>query len=341
MASNEIAILDPAATVDKLNKIAADRAVNRRRFIAALGITGAAAGAGLLSGCANNTVSSPISSALGAGQADILNFVLNIEYLQATLFAYLTTGADIAASTGVTANGVAPTGAPAALAVAAPLTQQTVDLLNEIYFDDLNHVSYLRSILGSAAVPRPAINLAAFGTITATGPITTTTVPALSLARLLKDLGVTAYASAVTGLTSSNATYLAQILGAESFHSGALRLISIQVSALTPAIAPYFPITDGYDVPPADLGSIALEAAGPTASGGFFPTYGGAAVPGVSGSAFAGTPGTCGTNGFGYARTLQQVLQVLYGTSNTVPAPHGAFEGGFFPSGMNGNLVTS
>ena len=309
MASNEIAILDPAATVDKLNKIAADRAVNRRRFITALGITGAAAGAGLLSGCANNTVSSPISSALGAGQADILNFVLNIEYLQATLFAYLTTGADIAASTGVTANGVAPTGAPAALAVAAPLTQQTVDLLNEIYFDDLNHVSYLRSILGSAAVPRPAINLAAFGTITATGPITTTTVPALSLARLLKDLGVTAYASAVTGLTSSNATY--------------------------------FPITDGYDVPPADLGSIALEAAGPTASGGFFPTYGGAAVPGVSGSAFAGTPGTCGTNGFGYARTLQQVLQVLYGTSNTVPAPHGAFEGGFFPSGMNGNLVTS
>ena len=339
MASNEIAILDPAATVDKLNKIAADRAVNRRRFITALGITGAAAGAGLLSGCANNTVSSPISSALGAGQADILNFVLNIEYLQATLFAYLTTGADIAASTGVTANGVAPTGAPAALAVAAPLTQQTVDLLNEIYFDDLNHVSYLRSILGSAAVPRPAINLAAFGTITATGPITTTTVPALSLARLLKDLGVTAYASAVTGLTSSNATYLAQILGAESFHSGALRLISIQnTTTIT-----YTPITDGlgYDVPPADLGSIALEAAGPTASGGFFPTYGGAAVPGVSGSAFAGTPGTCGTNGFGYARTLQQVLQVLYGTSNTVPAPHGAFEGGFFPSGMNGNLVTS
>jgi hypothetical protein len=194
----------------------------------------------------------------------------------------------------------------------------------------------------ASSAPRPFPgNLAAFGTITATGPITTTTVPALSLARLLKDLGVTAYASAVTGLTSSNATYLAQILGAESFHSGALRLISIQVSALTPAIAPYFPITDGYDVPPADLGSIALEAAGPTASGGFFPTYGGAAVPGVSGSAFAGTPGTCGTNGFGYARTLQQVLQVLYGTSNTVPAPHGAFEGGFFPSGMNGNLVTS
>src|SRR5664280_1958439 len=105
MASNEIAILDPAASVDKLNKIAADRAMNRRRFIAALGITGAAAGAGLLSGCANNTTM-PISSPLGAGQTDILNFVLNVEYLQATFYAYLTTGADLPPS--VTGNGPTP-----------------------------------------------------------------------------------------------------------------------------------------------------------------------------------------------------------------------------------------
>jgi hypothetical protein len=313
MASNEIEILDPAATVDKLNKIAADRAVNRRRFIAALGITGAAAGAGLLSGCANNA-SSPIA-VLGAGQTDILNFVLNIEYLEATFFAYLTTGADLPAS--VTANSGVITGAPAALAVGTGITQQTIDLLNEIYFDESNHVSYLRSVLGSSAVPRPAINLAAFGAITATN--------ALSLARLLKDLGVTAYASAVTGLSSSNATYLGQILGAESFHSGALRLISIQNTATIT----YTPITDGlgYDVPPVDLGTAALEAAGPNASGGFFPTYGAAA---------AGT-----TAGFGYARTIQQVLQVLYGTSNIAPASHGSFSGGFFPNGVNGNLTTS
>ena len=319
MASNEIAILDPAATVDKLNKIAADRAVNRRRFITALGITGAAASAGLLSGCANNA-SSPIA-ALGAGQTDTLNFVLNIEYLQATLFAYLTTGKDLSAS--VTANSGAITGAPAALAVVAPLTQQTLDLLNEIYFDELNHVSYLRSILGSAAISRPAIYLANFGAITATN--------ALSIARLLKDLGVTAYAGAITGLSSSNTTYLGQILGAESFHSGALRLISIQYSTLTPAIATYLPLTDGlgYDVPPTDLGTAGLGAAGPTASGGFFPTSGGAVAS------------TNTTTGIGYARTIQQVLQVLYGASNIAPAPHGSFSGGFFPNGVNGNITTS
>jgi hypothetical protein len=330
MASNEIAILDPAASVDKLNKIAADRAMNRRRFIAALGITGAAAGAGLLSGCANNTIL-PISSPLGAGQTDILNFVLNVEYLQATLYAYLTLGTDLSSS--VTGNGPTPTGGSAAmqLVVGTGITQQTIDLLNEIYFDDLNHVSYLRSVLGSAAIPRPAINLAAFGAITPAN--------ALSIARLLKDLGVTAYAGAITGLSTSNTTYLGQILGAESFHSGALRLISIQ----NPTTITYMPLTDGlgYDVPPADLGTPALEAAGPTASGGFFPTSGGAAVPGVTDNAFTGTPGTCGSNAFGYARTIQQVLQVLYGASNIAPASHGSFSGGFFPNGVNGNLTTS
>jgi hypothetical protein len=48
MASNEIETLDSAASVEKLNKIAAGRALNRRHFLAALGMTGAAAGAGLM-----------------------------------------------------------------------------------------------------------------------------------------------------------------------------------------------------------------------------------------------------------------------------------------------------
>ena len=316
MASNEIAILDPAATVDKLNKIAADRAVNRRRFIAALGITGAAAGAGLLSGCANTTTT-PISTVLGAGQTDILNFVLNIEYLQATLFAYLTTGADMPAA--VTANSGPITGTLSAPVVfTGTYASQIADLLNEVYFDDLNHVFNLRNILGSAAISRPAIYLANFGAITATN--------ALSIARLLKDLALTAYAGAVTGISTSNATYIGQILGAESFHSGALRLISIQ----NPTIAADLPLTDGlgYDVPPADIGT-GVATTGPTASGGFFPTSGGA------------TSQTEITTGMGYARTIQQVLQVLYGTSNTAPAPHGSFSGGFFPNGVNGNITTS
>jgi hypothetical protein len=329
MASKEIEILDPAATVDKLNRIAAGRALNRRHFITALGMTGAAAGAGLMSGCAT-TSSVAVTTAVGSGQIDILNFALNLEYLQATFYAYITQGADLPST--LTANSGAITGAPAQLAVTASMTQQTIDLLNEVYFDEVNHVSGLRSILGSAAIPRPAINLAAFGAITATN--------ALSIARLLEDIGVTAYASGISGLASSNATYLGQILGAESFHSGALRLISIQ----NPTIAAYIAAADGMDVPPDDLGTATLAAAGPTASGGFYPTYGGAAVPGTTGSAltgtFIGTPGTCGSNGFAYARTVAQVLTLLYGTATALAASN-SFSGGFFPNGVNGNLTTS
>ena len=324
MASKEIEILDPAATVDKLNKIAADRALNRRRFITALGMTGAAAGVGLMSGC-TTTSSVPVATAVGAGQTDILNFLLNLEYLQATFYSYVTTGADISASTGVTATSGAITGTLSApLVFTGTYASQITDLLNEVYFDELNHVRGLRTILGSAAISRPAINLAAFGAITATN--------ALSIARLLEDIGVTAYTSAIAGLTTSNATYIGQILGAESFHSGALRLISIQ----NPTIAAYKAAADGLDVPPADIGAT-VATSGPTASGGFFPTYGGAAVPGITGSTFTGTPGTYGSNGIGYARTFQQALALLYGTGKALAASN--VSGGFFPSGVNGNLT--
>jgi hypothetical protein len=221
-----------------------------------------------------------------------------------------------------TGNSGFITGAPAALAVTATMTQQVIDLLNEIYFDELNQVNALRSELGSAAVLRPSISLSAFGTITAAGSITSTTVPALSLARLLEDIGVSALAGAVAGLTTTNATYAAQILGSESFHAGALRLVSIQA----PTIAAYMAAADGLNVQPADLGTVALEAAGPSASGGFFSTYG------------AATGGT--TAGFAFARSSQQVLKLLYGTG-TALAASGAAAGGFFPLGMNGNITTA
>ena len=210
MASTEIENLDPAETVDKLNKIAAGRALNRRHFIAALGMTGAAAGAGLMSGC--NATTSPVAvTTLGAGQTKILNFALNLQYLEATLYSYITQGTDLPSS--VTAGTGAITGAPGLLTFAGGNAAQGTDLLNEIYFDELNHVIFLRNLLGASLVPRPAINLAAFGAITATN--------ALSIVRLLEDVGVTACATVAAGLSSSSATYAGQLLGAESFHAGA------------------------------------------------------------------------------------------------------------------------
>jgi hypothetical protein len=311
MASNEIENLGSAVTVENVKKNAASRALNRRHFMAALGMTGAAAGAGLMSGC--STSNAVVATTAGVAQTNGLNFLLNLKFLEATFYSYLTTGADISASTGVSLqNSGAITGAPAALTVGGSITQQTVDLLNELYFDEWNHLALLQGLLGSAVVPRPAINLAAFGAITPTN--------ALSIARVLEDVAVTAFAGVAASLTNSNLTYAGQILGSESFHAGAIRLLSIQ----NPTIAAYI-AADSNDVAPVDPGSAATAAAGPAGNGAFFATYGTAA---------AGT-----TAGFAYSRTTSQVLAVLYGSAGS-PAASGKASGGFFPSGVNGSINT-
>jgi hypothetical protein len=309
MASNEIEVLDPAATVEKLKKVATGRALNRRHFMAALGMTGAAAGASLLTGCTATTtaVATP-----GPGQTDVLNFALNLEYLEATFYSYITQGADLPASSGATAGSGAITGNPSKLTFTGTAAAQITDLLNEIYYDELQHVLDLRSLLGSAAVSRPAINLAAAGTITATN--------ALSIARQFEDVGVTAYAGAAALLTSTSLTYAAQILAVEGFHAGALRLVSIQ----NPTIAAYAQ-ADSLDVKPNDPGTATAAAAGPTASGAFFTTSGAA-------TASAATP-----TGFAFTRTTSQVLQIVYAT----PGATGSTKGGFFPNGMNGLISSS
>jgi hypothetical protein len=311
MARNEIEILDPSAKVETLKKIAAGRATDRRHFLAALGMTGAVAGAALMSGCStSNTVA---SSAPTAAETNVINFALNLEYLEATFYSYITQGTDLPSS--LTAGSGAVTGAPAKLSFIYANAAQITDLLNEIYFDEMNHVTYLRSLLGSAAVPRPAINLAAAGNINATN--------ALTIARLFEDVGVTAYTGAAAALNTSNLTFAGQILAVESFHSGALRLLSIQ-NSITPTLA------DSLDVPPFDPGSTALAAAGPTASGGFFTTSGGAIASTNTATGIAYTRNANGVPG---------ILAIVYGAPGA-PATSGTSKGGFFPNGVNGSINT-
>jgi len=280
------------------------RAFNRRRFMSGLGLAGiAAAGTGLVAGCGSS------GSVQAAGDdTDVLNFALNLEYFEATLYSYLVNGADIPSTS---SGGGTVTGAPAKL---TGLSQQVTDLLNEIYFDELSHVNDLRTVLASKAVARPNLKLDALGAINATN--------ALTYARLVEDVGVTAYAGAVTAFqTSANLQAAAQILAVEAFHSGALRLLSIQTGAA------YAGTTDNLDIKPADPGSATAAQAGPTtATGGFFATAG------------SGSNTTQQSNtypGMSYRRSTSQVLAVVYGSSTA-----GTASGGFFPNGLNGNIKT-
>ncbi|HWG17581.1 MAG TPA: ferritin-like domain-containing protein [Acidobacteriaceae bacterium] len=323
MASNEIEVLtetsDAAKATGDAEAIPSGREVNRRRFLAALGVTGAVAGAGMISGCtaSSTTTASTTSTSATQGQVDALNFALNLKYLSATVYSFITTGADISTSkTKVNLQGSgAITGTPGQLTFTGNNAAQITDMVNEIYYDEWNHVVVLQNALGSSMAARPAINLAAFGAVTATN--------ALSIARALEDLNVTALAAVVALLQSSNITLIEQILGADSFHAGALRLVSLENASIAAFIK-----MDSLDVPVFDPGTAALAAAGPSASGGFFATAGASA-------ASASYPA-----GMAFNRTASQSLAILYGSAAGSLASAGAKSGGFFPSGMNGAIIS-
>jgi hypothetical protein len=283
-------------------------ALTRRGFIAGAGLAGAAAVGAAVIGCGDGPL--PYVDAATQADTDRLNFALNLEFLEATFYSYLVTGSDISST--LTGGGPAPTGAPAQLTFP---NAQINNLFAEILFDEVSHVGALRTALGQTAIARPQLNLSALG------PITTSNY--LQMARLFEDIGVTAYAGVIGSLSSTNSPSAAQILAAEGFHAGALRLIAIQQNASYPAGLPI--PADGYDIKPGDPGSVANAINGPTtANGGFFAT------------AANGTPGQTNIfNGFAYQRSTSQVLAIMYGNTAT-----GTAKGGLFPNGFNGNIVT-
>ena len=79
-------------------------------------MTGVAAGAGLMSGCNATTTSVPVTSASPA-ETNLLNFALNLEYLEATFYSFITGGADI--------NLTAPANSGVSLVGSGAITGQT------------------------------------------------------------------------------------------------------------------------------------------------------------------------------------------------------------------------
>lgn len=254
----------------ELNLVRYKRALSRRTFLERVGLGAiTVVGASALNSCLSNS-----SSAATVPQSDVLNFALNLEYLEAEFYQTAVTGSglgasDTGAATGPTTGGSKVTFSDAALA----------NIAAEIAADELAHVRFLRSALGSAAVAKPAINLNALGIGFANDS------SFLQLARAFEDTGVSAYAGAATLLSGDNLQAAAQILATEAYHAGNIRLQVIQKAITSPAV-------DGNDKPPAapstyfptDQNGLAVKrttsqvlaivyantAAG-TSSGGFFP----------------------------------------------------------------------
>ena len=181
---------------------------------------------------------------VGAGEAraqagvpivDVLNFALNLEYLEANFYLYASTGTGLSSS--LNGNGTAVQGAPGKL----PLDANTLAVCQALAQDEVAHIADLRSAiasLGGTAIPQPLINLSANGAIT-------TQAQFISAARQFTALGGSAYIGGAQLLVSNPAvlTTASQILGAEGQHAGVLAYLAISQGINSPKI-------DAQDLPP-------------------------------------------------------------------------------------------
>lgn len=221
---------------------------NRRNALRALGGTVLATTGFALAGCGGSDSSNtPLNSSNTNNtntnmDVSVLNFALNLEYLEAEFYSYATTGH------GIPDNLFSGSGTPGATTGGSQvsLSGSVLQVAQEIANDELTHVVFLRSALGGAAVAKPAINLNALGIGFASEQ------EFLILARAFEDVGVSAYSGAARLIT--NKDYLeaaARILATEAYHAGNVRYQLALMGGNAPAV-------DGLDQPPS--------------SGNFFPT---------------------------------------------------------------------
>ena len=285
--------------------------------------------------------------------ADILNFALNLEYLEAQFYLYAATGSGLEAAD--TSPGSASTYQTVGTvtegnAAAVPnLTPAQQDILNEIAFEEQAHVRFLRSALGSAAIPMPDIDLSFFGPLAVAANITTAATGTGSFnpfssfdyflvgAFIFEDVGVTAYSGAAglisaAGVAAGYLTAAAGILAVEAYHAGYVRtsLTGRAIAAGSAAAYPYLgaanlvealraTLTVGNSAAPSTSGSVETQLILPT----------GISTPSAIVAASA-------SNAVGFARTVNQVHHIVYG-SPTV----GVSKGGFFPNGTNSIFATT
>src|SRR5580704_14542 len=130
--------LDPVEAAQGLNLLRYKRALARRSFIRNIGLTGIGVAVGaMVEGCSNSSV----SSAQAIPQTDVLNFALNLEYLEAEFYSVAVTGNTLSSS--VTGGTSTATGG----AKVTFTDTRIADIAAEILNDEMLHVKFLRTAL--------------------------------------------------------------------------------------------------------------------------------------------------------------------------------------------------
>ncbi|MFY9938291.1 MAG: ferritin-like domain-containing protein [Silvibacterium sp.] len=264
--------------------------------------------------------------------ADILNFALNLEYLEAQYYTYATTGTSLSASGGVITGGSGTAGGTVTIKPnpKVPFADPTIaSYAMETAGEERKHVAFLQSALGSSSVAMPNIDLLnsfnGLAVAAGIGPSFDPFANDLSFlfgSFIFEDVGVTAYHGAAALI--SNTAYLdaaAGIMAVEAYHAGLIRTVLYGMDAANPAaginaIASKIAATraklDGTGNDDIGLGteSVALNASSPSYT--------------------AATIVDADSNSLAFARTTTQVLSIVYAG--------GTGSGGFFPAGLNGTI---
>jgi Ferritin-like domain len=244
---------------------------------------------------------------------DILNFALNLEYLEAEFYLRALRGRGLNDHdiTGPEGPGDVMGGAE------VPFESDAVhQYAREITLDEVRHVRFLRAALGEAAVARPPIDLQASFTAAAqaagligSGEMFDPFADENSFllgAFLFEDVGVTAYKGAARFLENKDFLEAAAgILAVEAYHASNVRTVLFGRGLIEPAGA----ISDARD---SLDGEDDLDQ-------GIVDDQGRANIVPADDNAIA------------FSRTPEQVLNIVYLNRETMP-------GGFFPHGLNGTI---
>ena len=350
-------MIDQNTSTEIFDAIAKRRGERRNFMKVAGGATAAFGGATLLSACGadNNNPNatptataspSPTSTASAATlDLDILNFALNLEYLEAQFYVYAVTGQGLATSQTTGPNSAAPgtvTGGAQANLSGDPLV---LAYAREIAADETAHVTFLRAAIGSSAVAMPNINIGggtngaftqaaiAAGIITQGQTFDPYASPENFLlgAFIFEDVGVSAYKGAAPLIT--NKTYLeaaAGILAVEAYHASIVRTVLYRKGIGTPA----FGTTPAIAAQPALLTSADKISDARDSLDGTTDLDQGISTR-TTGTGEQSNIVPVDSTGLTYSRSAAQVLNIVYLNKAAVTM------GGFFPAGVNGSIKTS
>lgn len=262
------------------------------------------------------SVAAPLGAAAEAqsvslGDADIVNFALNLEYLEAEYYLRGVLGLTLDQALRINLGGSVRGGRRVTFS-----NSVRDGIMRNIAADEMEHVNFLRSVNGSSSVPRPTIDFdAGFAAVAQAAGLPGFDPFASEMdfvlgAFLFEDVGVTAYKGSARNIKDSRILESAAgILAAEGYHAGSLRTIIYKMGnewrQRAATISNARDTLDGsqdLDQPVTQPGQMANVV----------PTN---------------------RNGIAYGRTPQHVLNIVYAN----PAA-GVISGGFFPEGLNGRI---